>query len=487
MKTLSHLPKLGGCRLFVPDTFLIWQIIVVAAAVTACMPVFAQSAATSPTNRVREFLSQFPPRVKPRPGHGELLLVRSATGASQVVRLHCALDPYAMVMLPTGELKVIARTKVKPTTNPFVAPSLEEIQESLKAAGLSKFKVEKGKYYCYVYDCSDRFLMHARSILETMLPGVVESLKSWGLKVERPEAPMFVVIMPNRAAYDAYKATPKEMTAYYNPMSNHVVMYEDQDLVDAAPEYAAKKAGYVVAHEGVHQLLANSGVQKRLSNWPPWICEGLAEYYCPLKVHSSLVRKANAELPERTMKWTKAGMANDLRMHDLLKMNASGNLIKKLVEADNIDADGYALAWGLVHYLASKKPEEFRAYLADVSKYEPLDEATAPVAGKADRLFVKHFGSDFESLDRELQAYLTSKRMQADYDDPIENQTHYIVKCVQKVGRSFAVQLVITTSPAAAKKWKEEKEAVTKNASFFTIVCKSRDEAERQLALLQSR
>ena len=31
---------------------------------------------------------------------------------------------------------------------------------------------------------------------------------------------MVVVIMPNRAAYDAYLPVPKEMAAYYNIMTN---------------------------------------------------------------------------------------------------------------------------------------------------------------------------------------------------------------------------------------------------------------------------
>ena len=95
---------------------------------------------------------------------------------------YIALDPYAMVMLPDGELKVIERAKAKPTTDPFVAASPEEMQESLKAAGLSKYKVEKGKFYFYVYDCSDGFFMHARSILESMLPGVVEQSQIVGIE-----------------------------------------------------------------------------------------------------------------------------------------------------------------------------------------------------------------------------------------------------------------------------------------------------------------
>jgi hypothetical protein len=180
-------------------------------------------------------------------------------------------------------------------------------------------------------------------------------------------------------------------------------------------------------------------------------------------------------------------MVNDLRMLSLLKMNAgSGEVLKKLVEADEIDADGYALAWGLVHYLATKKPDKFQAFMADLSNYAPLDAATRPLQGRADALFNKHFGTDYAGLEREIQEYLTSKPMQAEYIDPIENQTHYVVRSVQKVGRSFQVQLVITTSPAAAKDWRDEQEAANSKATYSTKICKTRGEAERQVQKLQS-
>jgi hypothetical protein len=60
-----------------------------------------------------------------------------------------------------------------------------------------------------------------------------------------------------------------------------------------------------------------------------------------------------------------------------------------------------------------------------------------------------------------------------------------LVKSIEKKGRAFAIQLVITTSPAAAKKWKDQQEAANKKAKFYTIVCKSRGDAERQLQKLQ--
>jgi ribosomal protein S6 len=417
-----------------------------------------------------------------------LYALPTAAGAQQVVRLYCALDPYAMVMMPSGKLKVVELSKMKPTSDPFVAATQDEIIDSFKASRFSKYKFEKGKYgYLYVYDCSDAFFAHAQSILESMLPGVVGSLKSWGMTVKRPDVPMVVVIVPSRAAYDAIMPMPKEVIAYYNMNSNQIVMYEDQEMWDAAPEFAAKQAAYCIAHEGVHQLLGNIGIQQRLSGWAPWICEGLPEYYCPVKVNSKIVAKGNSELPARTLKWNKAGMVNDLRMWSLLKMpTSSGKALESLVTAREIDANGYALAWGLVHYLATKKSEAFQAYLTDVSKYEPLDPKTQPLTGRSDPLFVKHFGSDFAALEKEIQEYLTSKSMQAEYIDPIENQTHYLVKAIKKVGHGHGVLYGITVSPVAAKNFKEKLEATDKQLHFYTVAYKTRGEAERAKAKLEA-
>lgn len=463
---------------------LLWRLAVVGAVAMLCSAGTAQTISPAPSPQTMG--ARLPEGIEPKPGRGERLLLDSGAGEPQVVRLHCALGPFTMVMRPDGELELVEAAKTRPTTEPFVATSAEALGTALQSAGLSSFKIAPTKYYLYAYNCSEGFFLHARSILETMLPGVVGSLKSWGVKIERPETPMVVLMMPSRAAFDAYRQMPKEVIAYYDVMTNYIVMYEDQELWEAAPEFAAKQASYTIAHEGVHQLLANTGVQRRLSNWPPWICEGIAEYYCPLKVDSNLVRKGNAELPTRTLRWSKAGMVNDLRMYHLLKISASsGKAVQDLVEADAIDSEGYALAWGLVHYLANKKPEAFRAYLREVSQFEPLDRSNRPRAGRSATQFVKHFGSDYAQLEREIQKYLTSRTLQSEYVDPIENQSHYVVKSVEKQGKQFAVQLVITTSPAAARKWKEEEEAANKKAKFFTKICKTRAEAQREVEKLQ--
>jgi hypothetical protein len=422
-----------------------------------------------------------------KPGHGETLLLRSGTGESQVVKLHGDLGVQLLVMLPTGELTMVPRTATTPTDMPFVPASEAAMKKALAAAGFSKFKMVSAPPYLYVYDSSEGFYLHTRSILESMYPGVKATLENWGLDVPAPAVPLVVIIMPSREAFDAYDKTDPGIAAYYNILTNYVVLYEDQKLWDAAPEFALKQGAYIVAHEGVHQILANAGIQQRMARWPMWICEGVPEYFCPLKVSSRLVQSRNGNMPTRTLKWTDPGMVNDLRMYALLRTSsAGGNVAKELVTASQLDSDGYALAWGLVHYLVNERPSEFRAYLKDVSQCEPLDPAQKALAGHVDPLFVKHFGEDFSAIETGVQQHLTSKAMQEEYRDPEVYQTHYVVKRSVKQGRTFQIAMIVTTSPAAARAFKESELAKNDKAKFFTKICKTRREAEYQVQKLQS-
>jgi hypothetical protein len=174
-------------------------------------------------------------------------------------------------------------------------------------------------------------------------------------------------------------------------------------------------------------------------------------------------------------------------MHSLLRTNvAGGDVTRQLVQASQLGSREYALAWGLVHYLVSERPKEWRAYLQDVSKIEPLDPAQKALAGRVDPLFTKHFGEDFAAVETGIQGHLTSKEMQAEYRDPEVYQTHYVVKRSVKQGRTFHIAMLVTTSPAAAREFKESELAKNERAKFFTKICKTRREAEFQVQKLQN-
>lgn len=427
-------------------------------------------------------------KARPTPPQTSTTYVRSEGGAL-VAKVLAELGDQRLVKLPTGELEVVDKKDTRPTDIEFSSASRKQVIAHLKSGKFGEFTFVEAGYYIFAYQGSEAFYLHTRSILETLLPGVVEQLRDWGLKPSRPETPMVVIIMPNRAAFDALEKMPPGVAAYYNGLTNYVVLYEDTRLWEAAPEYAFKEAAYTVAHEGIHQILANTGIQQRLSQWPQWISEGLPEYFCPLKVNSRLIKTGGDELPERTLRWSRAGMVNDLRMYHLLRTTGrEGELVEGVVSSKQLSAYGYAVSWGLVHYLSTRKSEEFAAYLTDVGKSQPLMPLVARDHRGPDPLFVKHFGDNWAAIEAGVQRHLTDKDMQKQYTDPVENQTHYVLKRIVKRQRTFYTRVAITLSPAAAREWKREQEeqmdAEGREAQFYTIVCKNRSEAEYQIRKL---
>jgi len=443
-----------------------------------------QSAITPSPAAPQELDWQLPENVEPRAGNGEALLVRTNAGKEAIVRLHCELGPKRAVISSTGKLLLVDTANTRPTDKPFRGASVETIKKSLSAMGLKEFKFAEARPYLFCYACSEAFYLHTRSLFETAYPGIRDAVEQWGLKVEKPPVPLVVIIMPSREAFRSFRPVPNDVVAYYDMLTNHVVLYEDPFLAWAAPELALKEGAYTVVHEAVHQILANLGVQRRLAPWPMWISEGLAEYFCPVTVNSKVVKTDSNELPVRTLKWSRAGMQNDLRMYSLLKVPAKGgSMIQTVTRSNRLNSNGYAMAWGLVHYLATQRKKQFQAYLSEVSQLTPLAEPKYKVEQESDPLFVKHFGDNFAALERSLQKYLTSEPMQKEYRDPIRYQTHYVVKKISKYGKSFQVKVVVTTSPDAAKRWKEAEETASDDAAtavppkFYTIQCKTKDEA----------
>ncbi|MEM6799695.1 MAG: DUF1570 domain-containing protein [Planctomycetota bacterium] len=416
--------------------------------------------------------------------------VRGAGGGALVAKVLTELEDDRLIKLPTGELEVVARKDTRPTDKPFSSASRQQVIDRLKADKFGDFTFVPSGYYIFAYkEGGEAFYIHSRSIMESMLAGVIGQLREWGLEPHRPETPLVVIIMPNREEFDALEKMPRGVAAYYSGLKNYVVLYEDTELFESAPEYAFKEACYTIAHEGIHQVLANTGIQQRLSMWPSWISEGLPEYFCPLKVNTKLVKVKDGELPERSLRWQRPGMVNDMRMSHLLKTPPrGGQLVQGVVSPGQLTAYGYAVSWGLVHFLSEKRPEKFAAYLRDISESKPLMPVVDREHRGPDPFFVKHFGDNYAAIEAGVQRHLTSKPVQKLYRDPAVYQTYYVLKVIYKQGRNYTTEVGLTLSPAEAKKWRDDKEEVMaaagRKAKFYTIICKTRKEAEYQLIKL---
>jgi hypothetical protein len=386
-----------------------------------------------------------------RQGEGRRVKVAGPQGQPVVALVHVDVADERIVIMPDGRLRVFPANEAPPTSDDFVPATQQELAASLSAE-FPRFKVKTTPHYVFVYNSSEEFYTGTSSILESMQPGVQQFLKRLGLDVREPLTPLAVIMFRTREEFEALHKMPEEIAAYYDAVSNHVVLYEQNDLVEQAPELALRQAISTIAHEGVHQILHNNGVQQRLSRWPMWISEGLPEYLAPTVIDVTSIR--------RTLKWKGAGTVNDLRMlalDRLLKSDGSNgdDLVALAVNARELDSTGYAASWALTHFLALKHKAKFTKYLQAVSQIEPLAERGSTVVGRsADDVakFNELFGEDHARLSKELLYHLRK----LPYKDPLANQTFYVVTMVVKQGGSAQVSAGMTTSPGSVRQWQAE-------------------------------
>lgn len=339
----------------------------------------------------------------------------------RVCQVYLAVGDRYVVLPPSGILRSVLKRDCTPTDRPF-QPDTDQLAEVLQSQ-FPGFKVRSTKRYLCVYNTSDSFRENVMRILETMNPKLEKYFDRQRFDVESPPMPLVVVMFRTKADFLRYRRMPEGILAYYNTVDNRIFLYQHSETNVNAPTIAAKQTISTIAHEGVHQILHNIGVQTRLSRWPMWIGEGLAEYFSP--THTTAQAK-----------WKGVGKPNDLRMRELFAYLSSardvgsGRTVARIVTASEMDSTDYAIAWALTHYLATKRKKDFFAYLHEVSELKPLQNS-----GDERARFVKHFGKNLSGIEKQMIKHVRS----LPYADPMLNQPHYLVAMVAGNRRSATV------------------------------------------------
>jgi hypothetical protein len=372
------------------------------------------------------------------------------SGHAVVAKVYVQSGPNQIVMLPDGELVARGPEQVTETERPFEAATPETVMTRLTAELGDEFTLEKTRNYVYAYNCSDTFAAATSKILESMRPGVTTYVERMGVPTSAPEVALIAVIFRTEAEFQNYRRMPEGVVAYYDILTNRIVMYEESPLFRAHPQLATQQAISTIAHEGAHQILHNIGLQKRLSSWPIWLSEGLAEYFAPTTFG-------------RGLKWKGAGQINDLRMLELelyiksrMADTPSGQLVEDTVSAARLTSTGYAAAWSLTHWLATRHREKFFAYVRELSALQPL-EAAGPIVEPGIvpanvRLFQTYFGDDFATLETQLVGHLKKQP----YRDPFAEYPHYVATLSARDGRRELREANIFHSPRMADVWLSE-------------------------------
>lgn len=371
-------------------------------------------------------------------------------GKPVVGRVHAIIGENRIVLLPDGKLVDRHRDRAPKTERPFDPASPEEVEQQLKSEFGEGFTTKTTKNYVYVYNCSERFAFGTGRILESMRPGVTNYVEKMRIDTHPPHVPLVAIMFRTEAQFQRYRRMPPGVVAYYDTLTNHIVMHEESRLFRTDPELAIQQAISTIAHEGAHQILHNIGVQARLSMWPMWLTEGLAEYFAPTTFG-------------RKMQWKGAGQVNDLRMLELeiyiksrTDEDAGGELISDTASAARLTSTGYAAAWSLTHFLAKTKRSQFAAYVREATKLKPFEgdhDVVAPgIVLQNLAVFKTHFGEDFSNLETRLVAHLKKQP----YKDPFAAFPHFVATIAVREGRRVIRDANVFHSAELATVWIKE-------------------------------
>lgn len=382
--------------------------------------------------------------------------VRDFDGREVIARVYTEADN-GVVLLPDGRLGW-PRQLVEADA-PFVPDSADALAARLTEDAFRGFKVKKTEHYVVLYQGSERFAQASASLLESLYQGLSSKLAAKGLPVHPLEFPLVAIIYPDEATFRAASPKlPEDVQAYYDVISNRIHFYETSPRDQEAPDVAARRRPQTVAHEGTHQILQNIGIQPRLASWPPWIVEGLAEYFAPTSVG-------------KNGSWDGANRVNPFHMatirdlHDPLALQSSRNgpaiprigrdprspLVTYLLTRDELSPTDYALSWALTHFLANKHFDRFIVYLKALGEREPLQPFTAEqnLAEFREKMTAAYKGN-LAQFDRAFSHYLAGLR-------ETSPQPYYAVTFEQPISPGVVRRAVLVSqSQALIHQWVEE-------------------------------
>jgi hypothetical protein len=409
-------------------------------------------------------LGQAPPRAEPvqqtplAPLPAGQFKVRDENGQTVVARLHGRYEGKTVLILPDGQLGI--PNMLIPTDEPFRPFTAEQLLPRLQNGPLQGFQVHQTPHYLIFYQSSQAFAESSGRLLEDLYRRLLDAFRKHKMPVHDAEFPLVAVIYRTEREFRASRPVEPEVQAFYEIYTNRITFYETSENDAHSPELSALRKPQTVAHEGTHQILQNIGVRPRLSAWPIWLDEGLAEYCAT----PSSARKGGKPA------WDGLGMVNGLHMatirelEDPLEMAIRGHgaqvkslirepgkpLVESLVRKTHLTPTEYALSWAMTHYLAFKRQDDFVGFLKTMSQLPPLLPRT-PEEHLAE--FRRAFGHDLVKVDKAIDAYLRKLSKQRGYDP----MPYYAVMYEQALPGGLARRAaMVSQSPQMIQQWVEE-------------------------------
>lgn len=197
--------------------------------------------------------------------------------------------------------------------------------------------------------------------------------------------PITVIVFKNDGAFKPYKPLYQGKPS---PVSGYFQSGEDVNYILLTSELRDTNPYAVIFHEYVHALTSDNS-----RPLPPWLSEGIAEYYSSFEVESSNKKvwlgKAIAE---------HVFYLREQKFLPLQRLFAVDHGSPEYNERDRVGVF-YAQSWALVHYLLLgndlKRQPQFIQFVNALAAGAPIDDS-----------FKQIFQTDYATLEKELMSYI---------------------------------------------------------------------------------
>jgi Protein of unknown function (DUF1570) len=323
-------------------------------------------------------------------------------------------------LIKSDEIK--SKTDVEEAVPPLTQ---KEVAANVLAGLPSDFRTESTDHFVVAYNTERAYAKYIGGLYERLLRGFTNHWKSkrkWKLK--EPVEPLVAIVFRNYDEYAAFVKNdigidpPATMVAYYNLMTNRVVMYDltsqlvkpgqkledDRQIMEILANPNAIAMITTIIHEGTHQLMFNMGMQQRLAATPIWVNEGLAMYFEPPDLSANSGWRAIGQINQLRLTTLRQALAARPRAPGQLELMLTDDAVFR--DQEQL-LDRYAEAWGFNYFLLTKYSKEYVDYLKFLSEKPPLVE-DSPETRLAD--FRKFFAKELVELDREFMDYIRNLR-----------------------------------------------------------------------------
>jgi len=205
-----------------------------------------------------------------------------------------------------------------------------------------------------------------------------------GARISTP-VPTTVIMFKDDHSFDPFKPQYKGKTR--DNVAGYFRSGEDVNYIVLSKEYGSSISIQVIFHEFEHSIVHNN-----INNAPPWLDEGLAEFYSTFLSLSDLKVRLGDPIP-----WH----INTLRDRDFMPLKTLLTVDRKSPYYNENDKASifYAESWVFVHYLMlgnnSKRQPQLIRYISQMNSGMSAEEN-----------FRQSFQTDYKTMEDELRAYI---------------------------------------------------------------------------------